>query len=99
MRVEAAGGQPLHPCVARLEIHGHESQAIRYPETDIDQALPLPGLRRRPIDLEHPQLRGHLRPALYEGVQPRSENDVLADTALRLLEHQVLDETGASEDG
>src|SRR6185437_14295122 len=99
MRVEAAGGQPLSPRIARLEIHGHESQRIGYPETDLDQPLPLPRLRARPIDFKHPEPRRHFRPALYERIQARSENDVLADTALRLLEHQVLDETRAGEDG
>ena len=42
---------------------------------------------------------GWLRPSLGEGVQPRSEDDVLPDTTGNLFRDEVLDEAGASQDG
>jgi hypothetical protein len=72
---------------------------VRYAEAEVDQAPPLPGLRAGPVDLEDPQTGDDLRPALGEGVQAGSENDVLPDAAAGLLHDQILDEAGAGHDG
>ena len=77
--VEARRGQPLPPGVARLEVDGHEPQERRDAEAELDEALALPRLRAGLIDLEHEQAGGELRPTLGEGVEPRSEDDVLPD--------------------
>ena len=68
-------------------------------EAELDQALALPRLRTGLIDLEHEQTGGELRPALGEGVQARSEDDVLADAVGGLFHDQILDEAGAGHDG
>jgi hypothetical protein len=97
--VEAGARQPLPPVVARLEVHRHQPQPIRDAIAELDQPLPLPGLCPWLVDLEHPQPGGHLRSALGEGVQARPEEDVLADAAAGLFDHQILDEARAGQDG
>jgi hypothetical protein len=42
-------------------------------KAEVDEALTLPVLRAGPIDLEHGQTGGKLRPTLGEGVEARSE--------------------------
>src|SRR6185295_8635563 len=76
----------------------HEPQKRRDAVTKIDEALALPLLSARPIDLEHAQARRHLRLALGEGVEACSEDDVLADAAPCLLGDEVLDEASARDD-
>ena len=97
--IEAGGRQPLPPGSARLEVDRHEPQPLRDAEAELDQALSLPGLRTRLVDLEHPQAGGDLRPALGEGVEAGSEDDVLADAAAGLFHDQVLDEASTGHDG
>ncbi len=69
------------------------------PKPSSIEALALPGLRTGLVDLEHEQAGGDLRSALGEGVQARSEDDVLADAAASLLHDQILDEASAGHDG
>ena len=45
------------------------------------------------------QTGGELRPALGEGVQARSEDDVLPDAAGGLLRDEIFDEASAGHDG
>ena len=78
---------------------GNEPQPLRDAEAELDQTLSLPGLRAGLVDLEHEQAGGDLRPALGEGVQARSEDDVLADTVAGLFHDQILDEAGTGHDG
>jgi hypothetical protein len=59
----------LPPGVACLEVDRNESQPLRDAEAELDQALSLPGLRARLVDLEYKQAGGDLRPALGESVQ------------------------------
>src|SRR5467141_368444 len=87
-----AGCQPLPPVVARLEVDRNEPQPLRDAETELDQALSFPSLRTRPVDLEYPQARGDLRPALGERVQAGAEDDVLGDAAAGCFSDEVLDE-------
>ena len=94
-----AAVEPFPPGIARLEIDRHEPQPVRDAEAELDQALPLPGLRTGLVDLEHPQAGGDLRPALGEGVQAGAEDDVLADAAAGLLHDQILDEASTGHDG
>src|SRR5213075_1294621 len=68
-------------------------------EAEVDEALALPRLRARRIDLEHEQTGGKLRPTLGEGVQPRSEDDVLSDAMGSLFRDEIFDEAGAGHDG
>ena len=94
-----AAASRSHQDVARLEVDRHEPQPLRDAEAELDQALPLPGLRTGLIDLEHPQAGGDLRPALGEGVQAGAEDDVLADAAASLFHDQILDEASTGHDG
>ena len=68
-----------HQDGARLEVDRHQPQPLWDAEAELDQALPLPGLGTRLVDFEHPQAGRDRRPALREGVQAGSEDDVLAD--------------------
>jgi len=54
------------------------------------QALPLPRLRRRVVDLEYVQRTEDVRTAVPEGVKTRTEDDVLLDPGLVTLEQTVL---------
>ena len=63
------------------------------------EALALPRLRAGPIDLEHEQTGGELRPTLGEGVQARSEDDVLPDATGSLFRDEIFDEASAGHDG
>jgi hypothetical protein len=60
------------PRRARLEVDRHEAQPIRNRKAELDEALPLPRLRARLIELEHAQPRRELGPSLREGVEPRA---------------------------
>src|SRR5262249_18598900 len=71
--------QPSQPSVAPLEVDRNKPQPLRDAEAELDQALSLPGLRSRLVDLEHEQAGGELRPPLGESVQTRSQDGVLAD--------------------
>src|SRR5262249_47010303 len=62
-----------------LEVDRNKPQPLRDAEAELDQALSLPGLKSRLVDLEHEQAGGELRPPLGESVQTRSQDDVLAD--------------------
>src|SRR2546422_2601515 len=75
----------LPPARPRLEVDRHEPQPLRDAEAELDQALPLPGLRTRLVDLEDPQAGGDLRPALGERVQAGAEDDVLGDAVAGLF--------------
>src|SRR6185436_4415868 len=63
------------------------------------EALTLPRLRAGPIDLEHEQTGGKFRPTLGEGVEARSEDDVLPDATVSLFRDEIFDEAGAGHDG
>lgn len=67
-------------------------QPIGNSEAEFDEPLSLPCLRPRAIDLENPQFRGNLRPALRKSIQSCSENDVLLDAAAELFHDHVFDE-------
>jgi hypothetical protein len=97
--IEAGSRQPLPPVVAGLEVHRNEPQPVRDAEAEFHQALPLPGLRTGPVDLEHPHSGSDLRPALGERVQARTEDDVLAHALAGLFHDQVLDEACPGHDG
>ena len=86
----SGGRQPLPPGRAGLEVDRHQPQPLWDAEAELDQALPLPGLRTRLVDFEHPQAGGDRRPALHEGVQAGSEDDVLADAVTSLFHEQIL---------
>jgi hypothetical protein len=88
----------LPPILARLEVDRDEPQPLWDAEAEFDQTLPLPLLRTGLVDLEDPQARGDLRPALGEGVQARSEDDVLADAAAGLFHDQILVEARTAHD-
>lgn len=64
---------------------------IRTTEAERVEALALPGLRTRLVDLEHDD--AIVTMTLREGVEPGAEQDVLADA---LCCQEVLDEPGAS---
>ena len=53
----------------------------------------------RLIDLENAQTGGNLWPALGEGVQARSQNDVLADAPGNLLHDEILDKASPGHNG
>jgi hypothetical protein len=89
----------LPPGIACLEIDRHEAQKWRNAETKIDKALAFPRLLARLIDLEHAQTGGKLWPTLGEGVQTRTEDDVLIDATHNLLRDEIFDEARAGYDG
>src|SRR6185436_825315 len=97
--VEVRRCQPLPPRVACLEVDWHEPQERRDAEAEVDEALALPLLRAGLIDLEHEQTGGKFRPTLGEGVQGRSEDDVLPDAAGSLFRDEIFDKAGAGHDG
>ena len=66
--IEAGGHQPLPPGVARLEVNRHEPQPIRNAKAELDQPLPLPGLRTGPVGLEYKQAGDDLWPGLGRAV-------------------------------
>jgi len=84
-----------------LEVDWHQPQERRYAEAEVevDGALALPRLRSGPIHLEHEQTGGKLRPTLGEGIQARSNDDVLPDAAGSLLRNEIFDEAGTGHDG
>jgi hypothetical protein len=94
--VEARRCQPLPPPVACLEVDWHEPQERRDAEAEVDEALALPRLRPRLIDLEYEQTGSNLRPTLGKGVETRSENDVLPDATGSLFRDEIFDEAGAA---
>jgi hypothetical protein len=91
--------QLLPPRVARLEVDGHEPEERRDAEAEVDETLTLPGLRAWAIDLEHEQTGSKVGPTLGEGVQARSEDDVLPHAQSSLLRNEVFDETRAGDNG
>jgi hypothetical protein len=58
-----------------LEVHGREHHVVRYVDSQVSQALTLPGLRCRMIDLEYPGSVEKFGPAVRERVEPRPEDD------------------------
>jgi len=50
------------------------------------------------VDFEHPEASGDLRPALREGVEAGSEDDVLPNTTTSVLRNQILDEASPGND-
>src|SRR5262249_4976463 len=77
--IKAGFRYTLPPRFAGLEVDRDEPKERRDAEAEIDHALALPRLRTGPIDLEDEQAGGELRSTLGEGVQTRSEDDVLPD--------------------
>jgi hypothetical protein len=86
LRVEAHAFERGPPRRARLEVDRHEAQPIRNRKAELDEALPLPRLRARLIDLEHAEPRRELGPSLREGVEPRPEEHVLIDAAVLFVD-------------
>jgi hypothetical protein len=89
---------PVEPRIARLEVDRHEMQPGRHAEAEVDQALPLPGLRARLVHLEDMQAPAQIRPPLREGVETGAQDDVLADAARRLGGDEILHDPRARHD-
>ena len=68
-------------------------------DREIEETPPLPRLRPGLIDFEAEQAGGKFRPTLGEGVQTRSEDDVLPDAAGSLFRDEIFDEARAGDDG
>jgi len=94
-----AASSRCHQASPASKLTGTRRRPLRDAEPEFDQALPLPSLRSRLVDLEYPQAGGDLRLTLGEGVQAGAENDVLADTPTGLFNDQILDEAGTGHDG
>jgi hypothetical protein len=73
-----------------------ESQVVRYLKSQLNQALPLPSLRGRSVDLKHRDVRTHLGPTLRKSIEPCSEDDVLTDAARYPFKYEVLHEARTS---
>lgn len=58
-----------------------------------------PRLRSRLVDFEDVHMGRQLRSTLNEGVQPRTQDDILLDTLFRLLHDEVFDETRPCQNG
>src|SRR5580698_6091052 len=97
--IETGRDQLLPPRPARLEVDRDQSQPLRDAEAQLDQSLALPGLGTGLIDLEHPEAGGDLRPALGEGIQTCTQDNVLGDASAGLLDHQILDEPSTGDNG
>ena len=96
--VEAGGRHAVAPRSARLEVDRHQPQPVRDAKAELDQPPALPGLRAGPVDLEHSDAGGDLRPALGKRVETGAEDDVLTDALRGLFHDQILDEAGARHD-
>jgi hypothetical protein len=88
--VEAGLRQSTPPAVARLEIDRHELQERRDAKAQLAQALALPGLRPRLIDLEHAQRCAELGPTLGERVESGAEDHVLRHASSHALGEQII---------
>jgi len=88
----------LPPYIARLKVDWDESQKRRDAEAELDEALTFPGLRAGLIDFEDAQTTSKFGTALSEGVQTRSENDLLLHALRSSFLHEIFDEARASYD-
>lgn len=82
-----------------LEVDRHQPQPLGDAVPQLGQPLPLPGLRPGPVDLEHPERGGDVRPTLGEGVQSGSQEDVLVNAPRGLVHDEILHEAGAGRAG
>ena len=94
-----AAGSCSHHDPPASKSTGYQPEPLWDTEAQFDQTLSLPRLGAGLVDLENPEARGNVGPALGKGVQAGAQDDVLGDALFGLLGHQVLDETSPGDNG